>query len=441
MLPVSRWRWVLPVFWAGGWIGLMLGLITGLTTGLPQSMAADPSSQDVPALSGISWFEDGIWDIAGEAAFETRVFPGSPAFPGQKGNSVSPSLRLEPHIYYEWNAGNDRLTLTPLLRWDHDDTHRSHIDLRQANWLHIGSDWDFVLGIEQVFWGVTESAHLVNIINQIDQVEDIDGEDTFGQPMINLNLERDSGTYSLFILPGFRKRPFPDSTARLRGRQPVEWRDALFENGASEHPVDIAVRWARYWGSWDIGLSHFYGVSREPLIRAVPDSLSPDRFRLRPVYHLINQTGLDLQYTMGSWLWKLEAITRSGHGDRFAAMVGGFEYSLFGLNDTAVDLGLLMEIHLDGRNTNTAPQTVGNHDIFIGTRLAFNDENDTEMIAGTLVDWEYETILVTIEAGRRMGAHYGIEATARLFFNAPDADIISGIAADDFIRLDLIRYF
>ncbi len=406
----------------------------GGVTGWSQSLSAEPS----PALSGLSWFDDGVWDLAGEAAFEMRLFPGDAGFPGQKDSHVSPSLRLEPELYYEWNGGDDRLTLTPFLRWDHDDQHRSHIDLRQANWLHIGADWDFVLGIEQVFWGVTESAHLVNIINQIDVVEDIDGEDIIGQPMINLNLERESGTYSLFVLPGFRKRRFPDSTARLSGRYPIDWREAIFEDGASQHHIDIAARWAKYWQNWDIGLSHFYGVSREPLLRVV---LSPGGPRLRPVYHLINQTGLDLQYTVGSWLWKLEAITRSGHGQRFEAMVGGFEHSLFGISGSAIDLGLLMEIHLDGRDTNTAPGSVGNHDIFVGARLVLNDEYDTEVIAGTLVDWRYGTTLATIEAGRRIGDHYGIEATARLFFNAVEADILSGIEADDFIRIDLIGYF
>ncbi|NIP75689.1 MAG: hypothetical protein GTN90_06820, partial [Xanthomonadales bacterium] len=108
---------------------------------------------------------------------------------------------------------------------------RSHADLREANWLRIGDGWDLVAGIDKVFWGVTESRHLVDIVNQDDRVEDIDGEDKLGQPMLNLNLLRDWGTVSLFVLPGFRERAFPDRGDRLRGSLPVAEGDATFDSG------------------------------------------------------------------------------------------------------------------------------------------------------------------------------------------------------------------
>ena len=42
----------------------------------------------------------------------------------------------------------------------------------------------FRVGVGKVFWGVTESQHLVDIINQTDLVENIDTEDKLGQPML-----------------------------------------------------------------------------------------------------------------------------------------------------------------------------------------------------------------------------------------------------------------
>ena len=38
---------------------------------------------------------------------------------------------------------------------------------------------------------------------------------------------------------------------------------------------------------------------------------------ITPVYEQIKQTSIDLQAIIGSWLWKLEAINRSGQGDTF----------------------------------------------------------------------------------------------------------------------------
>ena len=37
---------------------------------------------------------------------------------------------------------------------------------------------------------------------------------------------------------------------------------------------------------------------------------------LIPEYELINQTGTDVQYTIGAWLWKLEALFRQGQRNR-----------------------------------------------------------------------------------------------------------------------------
>ena len=44
------------------------------------------------------------------------------------------------------------------------------------------------LGLRKVYWGVTESQHLVDVINQTEGVENLDGEDKLGQPMLNLAL-------------------------------------------------------------------------------------------------------------------------------------------------------------------------------------------------------------------------------------------------------------
>ena len=48
-------------------------------------------------------------------------------------------------------------------------------------------------GIGRVFWGVTESYHLVDVINQTDLVENVDRKDKLGQPLVNFTLVRDWG--------------------------------------------------------------------------------------------------------------------------------------------------------------------------------------------------------------------------------------------------------
>lgn len=379
------------------------------------------------------------WDASIEAGAELRLFPNQPQFEDQNDTTLSPSLSLRSNFTYEWDSG-DRLSVTPFARWDADDDERTHADLREANWLHVGDGWDLVVGLGQVFWGVTESRHLVDIINQTDLVEDIDEEDKLGQPMVNLNLSTEAGAFSLFALPGFRERTFPAGEARLRGVLPVATDDPSYESGSKDRHVDVAARWSRVFGDVDVGVSHFHGTSREP--RFLLDLDDPSRPVLRPRYDLIDQTGLDLQFTRDAWLGKLEAITRSGQGPRFAAAVGGFEYTLYGILGTSIDLGLLGEFLYDGRDEDEAPPTIADNDLFAGTRLALNDVQSTEALVGAIVDAKTGATALSLEAERRLGANWKVELEGRVFSHVPDDDfLLRGVRDDDYVSLRLTRFF
>jgi hypothetical protein len=377
-------------------------------------------------------------EFAGFAGAELRVFPQSPAFPEQRGSTFSPSLILQPEYRREWNAGKDRLTVVPFLRLDADDDERTHADLRELNWLRVGRDWDLRVGIGKVFWGVAESRHLVDVVNQADLVEDIDEEDKLGQPMVNLNLTRKWGRASLFILPGFRERTFPGREGRLRFALPVDTDRPSFESGAKQRHVDFAARWSQPIGDWDIGVSDFWGTSREPrLIPRISASASPV---LIPRYDNIHQTSLEVQATKGNTLWKLEAMTRGGHGNRFGAVVAGFEHTLYGVLGTHADLGILAEYLYDGRG-NAAPPTPFDDDLFFGLRLAINDPQSTTMLAGVIVDRHSEASAYQIEASRRLADKWSLELEGRLFTNIPPSDVLFSFSRDDYLQLQVKRFF
>ena len=379
------------------------------------------------------------FDWTAIAAAEARLFPSKPAYLDQDNVTLSPSFSFQPSLYYEWNDGRDRLSFSPFGRWDADDERRTHWDLREANWLHVGQDWDLVLGLGRVFWGVTESRHLVDIVNQDDQVEDIDGEDKLGQPMLNVNLIHNWGRVSVFLLPGFRERTFPANDARLRGPLPIIVGDPVYTEGAGRHEIDFAARWAHSIGSWDIGIAHFHGTGREP--RLVQSLRAGVHSEIVPHYDQIDQTSLDLQLTRGAWLWKLEAMTRSGQGPRFFAVVGGFEYTLYGLFGTAYDLGVLAEYLYDGRDNDKAPFTAFDDDVFLGTRLALNDFQDTSFLFGAIIDSKTGGQALFLEAERRLGDTWRIEIEGRIFSGVARADPLNFVRKDDNFTLRLSKYF
>ena len=151
----------------------------------------------------------------------------------------------------------------------------------------------------------------MDIINQTDLVENPDGEDKLGQPMLMVSVPADWGTLDLFLMPYFRERSFPGRAGRLRGPLRVDTEKAQYESSAEEWHTDFAVSLSRSIGEWDIALSHFYGTSREPSFIAGMDGDEPV---LIPYYEIINQTGLSLQFITGEWLWKFEGIVRKRTG-------------------------------------------------------------------------------------------------------------------------------
>ncbi|MGD8567187.1 MAG: hypothetical protein PVJ39_03705 [Gammaproteobacteria bacterium] len=376
--------------------------------------------------------DNGEW--TGYIAGEARLFPGNPLFPDQFEDSDI-SFSTQPEYYSQWDDGDQSFVFTPFIRVDKNDAERTHGDIRELSWLKASEAWELRVGIRKVFWGVTESQHLVDIINQTDLVEDIDGEDKLGQPMVNLALINEWGTVDLFVLPGFRERTFPGGKGRLRTKVPVDTDHPVYESGAENKHIDFAARWSRFIDIWDIGVSYFYGTGRDPVL--TPNAANPTA--LIPVYNIINQTGLDAQATVGDWLWKLEVISRGGQGDRYTAATGGFEYTLVGIFNTRMDLGVIAEYLYDDRGEQ-APTPFQN-DLMMGARFTLNDIQSTELLAGFIFDIDHDGHMFNLEASRRLGNAWKLSAEIRAFSNLQPDDPLYSFRNDDYLQLELAWYF
>ena len=375
-------------------------------------------------------------DFSGNVELEARLYPSSPKFPAQHQDRVSPSVALQPELRWDFSSGQ-RLTLVPFLRLDAHDDERTHFDVREFNWLYNAGNWDVRVGLGRVFWGVTESRHLVDIINQTDLVEDFDEEDKLGQPMINANVITSVGTFSGFLLPYFRERTFPGSEGRPSFPLPIDTENPVYESSRKERHIDVAVRWQERAGIFDIGLAHFHGTGREPRLVPTLESGGPV---LVPHYDIIDQTSVDAQATIDSWLLKLEAILRSGQGETFFATVAGFEYTIYQVLESNTDLGLLVEYHFDGRDE-AAPPTFFDNDLMVGARLGFNDVADSSLLAGAIVDLDTRTTALTLEGGTRLADGLRLEFDAWIFPYVAGGDYLSYVERDHTIRIRLLKFF
>ena len=379
-----------------------------------------------------------VWaEWSGYTALEYRHFPHEPLYAQQHEDNTS--VALQPEYYYQWDDGRQLFSFIPFIRADEHDDERSHADIRELAWIKAADSWELRLGIRKVFWGVTESQHLVDIINQTDLVENTDGEDKLGQPMLNLALIGDYGTVDLFVLPYFRERTFPGQEGRLRSEPYVDTdQDAIYQSADKEKHIDYAARWSKTLGAWDIGLSHFYGTSRDP--RFTVGTNASGGTVLIPNYDLIHQTGLDVQATIGSWLWKLEAIRRSSDTETYNASTTGLEYTFYGIGQSATDLGLVVEYLFDSRAKPDASPF--DDDVMLGLRFTLNDVQSTEALLGMIKDRDYDTTLYSIEASRRLGDAWKLSLEARYFEDVDERDSsFNAIRNDDFVQLELAFYF
>lgn len=362
-------------------------------------------------------------DISGRFGAEGRYFFDD--------GETQPSVLIEPELYWASNSGNDTFTLKVFGRYDGLDDERSRVDIREALWLHVAGNWEFRAGIGKVFWGVTESNHLVDIVNQTDLIESADGEQKLGQPMLHLTRLNDWGVLEFFVLPGFRERTFPGADGRLGGPFIVDTDQAAYESADEQSHVDYAFRYSHYLGAFDFGVSGFSGTNREPTF------LLEDGFR--PFYDQMQQLGVDVQATLSDLLLKFEAIYREDSVNKYVAQTIGFEYTLANMFDRGFDLGLLSEYNFDSREESISGL---DNDVFVGARFTLNDVQSTELLIGVSQDLDRsQSRLLFIEGARRIGESWKATLDARLFSSSEPEDPLFFIRDEDYSSLTIEWYF
>lgn len=386
-------------------------------------------------LCGLCSFSAWSMELKGDIAVEGRLFSENGAYPHQNNQSCSGAANLE--LYHDI-TDNFSINLKGFYRADSEDSERSHGDIRLAEMLYYTDSWEIAVGAGRVFWGATEFVHLVDIINQTDLIESLDGEEKFGQPMLHLTIPNEWGVVEAFVLPLFRKRSFAGQRGRFRTPFLVDTDAARYESGSRQYHLDVALRYSTTFSSADIGIAHFIGTGREPALLAEQQPDAPPV--LIPYYEQIAQTSLDLQWSAGDWLIKGEALYRSGQSRSFMAVSGGFEYTFSSLGGSLMDLGVIGEYVFDDRNQGWIA-TIYDNDIMAGLRLAVNDLDDSTVLLGVIRDVDYDSTIITVDASRRLGDSVRINLDAALFLDMDPNDPASSLSRDTSMKLELVWYW
>ena len=368
-----------------------------------------------------------VGEIIGELSFDNRYFFNA-GLQEQKKNHTS--FSFSPEIFKD--DSNKIFHFKAKLRKDSEDSGRDLNDIQELYLINILEDKEIKFGVSKEFWGVTETSHRVDIINQTDFTEGFDGEEKLGQPMIKISLERQWGLLDIYTLLGFRERNFSGNKGRLRLPLSINEKGPLYSSSSKNKRADFAIRWSNYYDDFDIAISHFSGTSREP--RFLPSANKINE--LVPIYEVIDQTGLEIQYLLDGLAIKGEVISRSGQGERFSAATYGFEYTQVGVLQTRIDLGWVVEFNHDDR-LESSP-------FVLGTRFSFNDIYDSQILSGFIVNDRSKELGFLLEASRRIGECCMLSLEG-IYFDDTEEDngqkkLFQAFKDDDFLRAEFIYY-
>lgn len=438
-----------------------------------------------------------------QAAWEANFAPEATWYPNSNPNAHSEEANYSSNssaaltVANSWAGSQYLFDLNLFVREDQRDEHRSHTDVREALLTLVYNSVEVQIGSGRVFWGVTEAAHVVDIINQDDAVENIDGEDKLGQPMFAMKWYSPIGDFSGYVLPYFREREFAADNARPQLPLPVHEEDSQYEDPQGKKHVDYAFRWKHYLGPVDFGLSWFKGTTREPRLvpcyrsgtsRAEADGSTADtpncdinsgfptqppallvtlndvlaalgvgsssseqeaavtaeilsEISLIPHYDQIEQVGLDIQYTVGPSAFKLEAAALTQLGQDYLIADAGLEYTFSSALGSDADISLVVEYLYDERGEDERFNATFDDDVFVGSRIGLNDAADTQALGGVIIDRNHGSRLYSLEGTRRLSDSILLSIEARFISSAGDSDPLKFAENEDSVRTTLNFYF
>ena len=383
-----------------------------------------------PALA-LDFFDKlpGEIDFSGEISAEGQgFFRNSP-----KGN-VSGSVNIRPELQYLINqdfAFEIRPRFTFREREADADLETAKIDAS------IGRV-TATLGYDTLFWGVTEGAQILNIINQEDLAADFDGDVRRGQLMLRLGTSLGPGQLDLYALPIMPLRRFRTTRQRLDNGFMVDSDDPVFRDANNQYEPAFALRYGATFGALDLGIVAFQGLNRRP-------TLLPAGEDFVPFYSTAGQIGGDLQFTYdniilkGELLHSTAAPTRLGTFKEDTSFVVGGEYAFFGIGGTDADLTLVTEYSRSSLGTEAFNGY--QNDILLALRTAFNDTASTTLRVALLYDADHNSNLFEILFRRRFLESFLLEADMYIFDDVKSGDFLSGFKPDSHFHLRLTKYF
>ena len=378
------------------------------------------------------------WEINHEIVFEIREFHKQEAYSNQK-NTYSSYYKSELFITI---SDNSNFISEPYFRYDHNDKNRTLFDLKVNKFTYFKDNYEIKFGIDEVFWGITESKNIVDIINSNDSTAG-DLKEKLGQPLLAYTFFSDNiGYMDFYYLPQLIKSSQISQEGRLRFSNPTENYGHIYSGGSGEKVPSWAFKWEKNIGISDFSIQGFRGNSRENSITPILEGTTIKYF---PAYERISQLGTYAQLVSGPIIYKLEAIKRNGQKNsknirkNFFSYTFGIEYLYNRLFEKKWDISTFIEYSNDDRNNDSLD--ILQNDLFIAARLVFNDIEGTELTTSATFDLDGGGNTALTEFSSRLSENMRVTGLYQAYWSTNNKDILYSFRRDNYFGLKVVKYF
>ena len=80
-------------------------------------------------------------------------------------------------------------------------------------------------------------------------------------------------------------------------------------------------------------------------------------------------------------------------------------------------------------------------EFFAAIRVTLNDVQDSAVLAGLIIDRDTGGTMLNIEAGRRIKENWKLNLEVRGFSGIHSKDLLFDVRNDDYVQVELTRYF
>jgi len=401
-------------------------------------------------------------DSKGELGTESRLFYPDDTKDTDIGN-VAVVGRLQVDAELSEPGPVDELSARARLfsRLDPYDGNRSRVVPEE---LYLNAELGMVTlraGYQMINWSATEAFHPADVINSRILDGSFENPEKIGELIGSLRFDIPDGNVEVFFMPLFTEPVLPSTRSPLSLAPPqFPLGDALVLESDGDVTDDA---FQPQWGTkiqQTIGDADIAVHALQHIDRSAPLVVIDSTFRPRPVYQALTQVGLTYQHALDTTMLKLEGAYRVF--DRPGGRIT--EYGLVPRrNHVLVAVGVEQSLSL-GAGSETSLLLEGQaliptqshypeqleplfqHDVLVGARHAFNDEQSTALLATVIVDVEHpDQIIAGASLQRRLGEEWGLNTGVRIFSVPPDDSdnpvLYERLDGQHQVYFDLKRYF